>query len=427
MLLIKKLPKEIETEAQLIQNFEVYGDIILSGIIEDEVTGKMGIIVFSKREDAEKAMNSLKSDQRYEMTITPAEDEIIEKIKKSKAEIKKKKYEGCNLFVKNLPKKITDQLLFDMFSQFGKVSSARVQTEGIMKEIKDENGEVIDKEFIYESKGIGFVLFKNPEDAAKAKMNLDGMETCFGAVAMKLSIEFYDYNKGERNKIAEMKENMQIGGPYQRGKRGRFNNTGRQPHFPGNPRGMRGQGRGGRGGFKNYNDLQGPNMMNMGMNPMMQGNEMNPYPPNMNRMNQRMMGMPRDTGNIPMNPMNFPPNGLNNVPNIIPNQMQGHKITVEEYGLSEKVKAIFEIQNEEEKEEALGEVIYNFLADFIPQYKINTSGGKISDLELCSKLTGILIKTDANTIMEILSSTESIIVSLRDVIQKIMITYSKTG
>jgi hypothetical protein len=44
-----------------------------------------------------------------------------------------------------------------------------VATEGMMKDKLDENGVLIDKEFVYESKGFGYVLYQNPQDAAKVK------------------------------------------------------------------------------------------------------------------------------------------------------------------------------------------------------------------------------------------------------------------
>jgi len=76
------------------------------------------------------------------------------------------------LVVKNLPKEITDKNLFSIFRQFGEIKTARVSTEGMMKEIKNSNGNVIDKEFVYESKGFGYVLYKEAKDAAKVKKSI---------------------------------------------------------------------------------------------------------------------------------------------------------------------------------------------------------------------------------------------------------------
>lgn len=86
-------------------------------------------------------------------------------MRKAKQEKLKNKYEGCNLVVKNIPKELDEKNLFEIFRQYGEVSSARISTEPKFKEIKNENGEVIDKEFVYESKGYGFVLYRKTEDA----------------------------------------------------------------------------------------------------------------------------------------------------------------------------------------------------------------------------------------------------------------------
>lgn len=94
----------------------------------------------------------------------------MDKLLKAKNENFKEKYQGCNLVVKNLIKEIKDKHLYELFRTFGEIKTARIATEGVMKDKKDENGNIIDKEFIYESKGFGFVLFKNSEDASRVNL-----------------------------------------------------------------------------------------------------------------------------------------------------------------------------------------------------------------------------------------------------------------
>jgi RNA recognition motif-containing protein len=92
-------------------------------------------------------------------------------LKKAKKDSLKSRFAGCNLVVKNIPKEITEQELFELFKKFGDVSSAKLLfDEGDFKEIRNDAGIIIDKVFTYESKGSGFVLFRNQEDAMKVNI-----------------------------------------------------------------------------------------------------------------------------------------------------------------------------------------------------------------------------------------------------------------
>jgi hypothetical protein len=93
----------------------------------------------------------------------------------------------------------------------------------------------------------------------------------------------------------------------------------------------------------------------------------------------------------------------------------GTKITVENYDLVNKVQKILQMPNQEDRTEALGETLFYFLLAFIPQYNINTTQGKVNDTIICSKLTGILIKTDERNLIEIISRTDRLVIALRDV------------
>lgn len=93
-------------------------------------------------------------------------------MKKAKKDSFKDRFQGCNLVIKNIPKDINEQELFELFKKFGDISSAKLLfDEGDFKEIKNDAGFIIDKIFVYESKGTGFVLFKNANDALKVNLN----------------------------------------------------------------------------------------------------------------------------------------------------------------------------------------------------------------------------------------------------------------
>ena len=95
---------------------------------------------------------------------TESDSRIIDKLKKEIHDSMKAKYDGANLIVKNLPKEIDDKMLHSIFIKYGPISSAKVDTQGVMKNITDEQGNIIDKKYIYESKGFGYVCFKKSEE-----------------------------------------------------------------------------------------------------------------------------------------------------------------------------------------------------------------------------------------------------------------------
>lgn len=68
------------------------------------------------------------------------------------------KFQGVNLYVKNLDDTVTDDLLREEFSQMGTITSARV-----MREMKDGR-----------SRGFGFVCYSNPEEATRAVNEMNG-------------------------------------------------------------------------------------------------------------------------------------------------------------------------------------------------------------------------------------------------------------
>ena len=372
MIVVLKIENDLNSKG-LKSIFEIYGQIMLGGIINesplfltekrDDLSeiNKYGIILYSKKEEALEAFKNLKT--KYDLVLTEMDETIIEKVKKEKHDFMKAKYEGANLVVKNLPKEINDKALFDIFKKYGPIVSARVQTEGKMKDIKDDQGNIIDKSYVYESKGFAFVLYKNVEDAQKAKAELNDFLWESNGIKIKLIIEDFDYDKG---KIENLQRDMGYRGGHIRG-------------YPHNRGDMRGRGRG---------------FIQRG------------HPYNMNIRNNMM------------NYQNF----MNNPQNMYP---QANRITVEGADLMNKVIEKLKIENKDERTEAIGELLFYFLKDFIPQYGLNTTNGQMSDIDLCSKLTGILIKTESSNLLQIISTTEGLRSSLTDVLQKLIQTNIK--
>ena len=400
MLVVLKVPSDIDSPG-LKNIFDIYGQIMISGIINEtpifllesgkykdrteEISNinRYGIILYTKKEEAFAALNQVQ--EKYDLILTESDNKIIEKVKKEKHDSMKAKYEGANLVVKNLPKEVDDKILFEIFRKFGPISSARVQTQGVMKDIKDEKGNIIDKNFIYESKGFGYVLFKKAEDAQNAKNELNDKEIEHKDLKLKLIVENFDYDKGEKIKVEHLQREMM-------GHRGGFGNfRGGMPHSRGGVRG-RGRGFGGRGG---------PHIP-FGMNKGMDRQEME-YQQMIQSLNPNYNQQMQNMGN-----------------QFMQNDNNMARITVEGEHLLDTIKEKLKIENSDDRTEAVGETLFYFLIKFIPQYGLNTTNGEFNDSDLCSKLTGILIKTEPSVLLQIISSTQGLYNSLKDVLNKLI-------
>jgi polyadenylate-binding protein len=140
--------------------FAPYG-AITSIYLEKDQDGKskgFGFINFESHEQAVKAVNDLNDTdidgQRIYVGRAQKKRERIEELKKQYESTrleKLSKYQGVNLFIKNLDDSIDSEKLEEEFKPFGSITSARVMV--------DETGK---------SKGFGFVCFSSPEEATKA-------------------------------------------------------------------------------------------------------------------------------------------------------------------------------------------------------------------------------------------------------------------
>jgi polyadenylate-binding protein len=108
------------------------------------------------------------------------------------------KFQGVNLYVKNLDDNVTDEILRDEFTTMGTITSARV-----MKDMKDGR-----------SRGFGFVCFSSPEEATRAVNEMNGKlvmnKPIFVAVAQRRDVRRAQLEAQHANRGAP-------GGPVQPG------------------------------------------------------------------------------------------------------------------------------------------------------------------------------------------------------------------
>lgn len=161
---IKNFPESIN-EDKLKEIFEAYGVITSYRVMCDE-GGKsrgFGFVAFEDPEAAEQAVTDMNGKEMDSKTLyvgraqkrAERQMELKRKFEQLKME-RMTRYQGVNLYVKNLDDTIDDEKLRKEFQPYGTITSAKVMSE---------DGR---------SKGFGFVCFSSPEEATKAVTEMNG-------------------------------------------------------------------------------------------------------------------------------------------------------------------------------------------------------------------------------------------------------------
>lgn len=198
--------KNIATEAtddEFRDLFEKHGPVTSAALARDE-SGKnrgFGFVNYIDHEDANVAVDKLhdtdfKGQKLYvgrAQKKHEREEELRKQYEAARVE-KANKYQGVNLYVKNLEDEVDDEKLRELFVKFGSITSAKVMrdtmpVDGSDEEKKEEEETVEEndeeekdkadeegtqktikgeKRVLGKSKGFGFVCFNNPDEATKA-------------------------------------------------------------------------------------------------------------------------------------------------------------------------------------------------------------------------------------------------------------------
>ncbi|XP_060073847.1 polyadenylate-binding protein 4-like [Ylistrum balloti] len=163
---VKNFGDELDDD-KLRDMFEPYGKIISAKVMSEEGPNMkprgFGFVSYEDPESAEKAVEELNGLDINGKTLyagraqkkAERQAELKDKFEKIRME-RINRYQGVNLYVKNLDDNIDDERLRKEFSQFGTITSARVMSE---------QGR---------TKGFGFVCFSSPEEATKAVTEMNG-------------------------------------------------------------------------------------------------------------------------------------------------------------------------------------------------------------------------------------------------------------
>ncbi|KAL2894584.1 Polyadenylate-binding protein 2 [Bienertia sinuspersici] len=162
---VKNLSESIADE-DLKKVFGEFGPIT-SAVVMRDADGRsrcFGFVNFDNADDAAnavEALNGKKFDDK-EWYVGKAqkkserEQELKGKFEQSMKEAADK-YQGANLYVKNLDDTVDDEKLKELFAEYGKITSCKV--------MRDPNGI---------SKGSGFVAFSSPDEASRALNEMNG-------------------------------------------------------------------------------------------------------------------------------------------------------------------------------------------------------------------------------------------------------------
>ncbi|CAL0312136.1 unnamed protein product [Lupinus luteus] len=157
---------ESTTDDELKKVFGEFGPITSAVVMRDE-DGKskcFGFVNFENTDDAAQAVEALNGkkfdDKEWYVGKAQKKSERDHELKLKFEQSMKEaadKYQGANLYVKNLDDSIGDEKLKELFSPFGTITSSKVMREpsGI-------------------SRGSGFVAFSTPEEASRALLEMNG-------------------------------------------------------------------------------------------------------------------------------------------------------------------------------------------------------------------------------------------------------------
>ncbi|KAI9009997.1 hypothetical protein CLU79DRAFT_774301 [Phycomyces nitens] len=163
---VKNLASDV-TDQELDALFKQFGNVTSAIVSRDDAgqSRNFGFVNFEKHDDASTAVDALNETEFHGQQLyvsraqkkTEREEELRRQYEQAKLE-KLAKYQGVNLYVKNLDDDVDDSRLQQDFSTYGMITSAKV--------MRDEKTGI--------SRGFGFVCFSSPDEATKAVTEMNG-------------------------------------------------------------------------------------------------------------------------------------------------------------------------------------------------------------------------------------------------------------
>jgi polyadenylate-binding protein len=179
-LYVKQFPESWDEE-KLRELFTPFGEVANIYMTRDE-TGKSkmtGFVNFTEHDSAERALNELNEKDIGEakplyVSRAQTKKERVEVIKAYRDKMlreRSSRFQGMNLYVKNIDDTITDEQFKEIFAPHGTITSARI--------MRTDAGV---------SRGFGFVCYSSPEEATKAVSEQNGKPSKGGSKPLYVTL-----------------------------------------------------------------------------------------------------------------------------------------------------------------------------------------------------------------------------------------------
>ena len=430
-LYVKNIPTSWSVD-DLTEKFSKFGPVSSAIVVNDEEGNSrgFGFVNFADADSAGIAKDAMHENvviedgEEYKLYATRAQKKrerdrmLEERYHKMRMDLIQK-FEGCNLYIKNLDDDISEEKLRDAFNDYGTIRSVKI--------MKNESGA---------SRGFGFVCFENQEEATNAITTMNGSKT-LGEKPLYVSLaQRREIRRRQLQQQFSMRRSMMGGFPvgvgaplYYQG--GQQQMMGGRPPFPmmmgghngpsggrgnrGDFQGHRGQGgqrrgrrqQGGRGGRGYHLTANARNQRGMQMGP---APVMPPMPPHMMPMNPPQgMGMPGQHPGM-YQPMMMPPQmqgapmqaPLVAAPPAAAQQPAAPAAAPAETVLEPLTADKLAAASAEDQKNLLGERLYPKIFDLQP--------------ERAGKITGMLLEMENTELLNLLESPDQLTQKVKEAV-----------
>ena len=173
------------TENNIVELTKEFGPILSCTIKTERIGRRYALVCYENEEAANRAKSSLEGKNVYGYNLYckiiankayPDETQLDKN--KNKINITNKRFvqknipgfinNKCNLYIKNIPYMIKEKEFYEIFSKYGKITSAKLETYNLISNIGDKTVSTPT------SKGYGYVCYEDQETASKVKDLLNG-------------------------------------------------------------------------------------------------------------------------------------------------------------------------------------------------------------------------------------------------------------